>query len=40
MFKKYKIKTKNVKKNSTIVGLNCIEIKSLVRFKNRINYEK
>ena len=34
------IVTKNVKKNTTIVGLNSIEIKSLVRFKNRIKYGK
>ena len=34
------IVTKNVKKNTTIIGLNSIEIKNLVRFKNRIKYGK
>jgi UDP-3-O-[3-hydroxymyristoyl] glucosamine N-acyltransferase len=34
------IVTKNVKKNSTIVGLNSIEIESLARFKNKVKYGK
>lgn len=34
------IVVKNVKKNSTIVGLNSIEIESLARFKNKFKYGK
>ena len=34
------IVTKDIKKKSKIMGLNSIDLRSLVRFKNRIKYEK